>query len=195
MNKPNFYEEAQTLGEFTPIALGGHKLTIMKVEECTTQFGNQYIKVYFDTTRDDTQPNYFAMQYRQDNRTEKKWSGVTTVFPTDNEGKTSRAFKTFCTSVEKSNSGFKIVWGEQFCKALENKVVGGVFGEEEYYNNSGELKTARKLFWFRSIEGIADADIPKKRTIDSTESPAVAIPAATQSANNWENIDGDTLPF
>ena len=30
MNKPAGYDEAQVLGEFTPIKLGGHKLVIMQ---------------------------------------------------------------------------------------------------------------------------------------------------------------------
>ena len=52
MNKPAGYEEAQVLGEFTPIELGGHKLVIMQVEEITASNGNQYIKVSFDTAKD-----------------------------------------------------------------------------------------------------------------------------------------------
>ena len=58
MNKPAGYEEAQVLGEYTPINLGGHKLVIMQVEEVTASNGNQYIKVAFDTAKDDVQPNY-----------------------------------------------------------------------------------------------------------------------------------------
>ena len=33
MNKPAGYKEAQVLGEYTPINLGGHKLVIMQVED------------------------------------------------------------------------------------------------------------------------------------------------------------------
>ena len=41
-----------------------------------------------------------------------------------------------------------------------------MFGEEEYYNANGEVKTARKLFWWRSTDGIKDATIPDKRTVE-----------------------------
>lgn len=192
MIKPNGFEETREFGEYTPLELGGHKLVIMKVEECETSNGNQYIKVSFDTAKDDIQPNYYSVQYKQDTRTEKKWSGVTTVFPTDDEGKTSRAFKTFCTSVEKSNAGFKMVWGEKFCEALNGKAIGGVFGEEEYVYN-GEEKTARKLFWFRSIEGVMDADIPKKRTLAKDDAPAYN---PYGSSTGFEEIPtDDDLPF
>ena len=192
MIKPNGFEEAREFGEYTPLELGGHKLTIMKVEECTTSLGNQYIKVSFDTAKDDTQPNYYSNQYRQDTRENKKWSGVTTVFPTDKDGKTSRPFKTFCTSVEKSNAGFKIVWGDKFCDSLKGKAIGGVFGEEEYINTFGEVKTAHKLFWFRSIDGITEAEVPNKRTLAADDEE----PAETGS-NDFVEVGGaiDDLPF
>lgn len=196
MIKPNGFEETREFGEYTPLELGGHKLVIMKVEECETSNGNQYIKVSFDTAKDDIQPNYYNNQYKQDTRDNKKWSGVTTVFPTDNEGKTSRAFKTFCTSVEKSNAGFKMVWGEQFCNALKGKAVGGVFGEEEYVDSNGEIKTARKLRWFRSIEGVMDADVPAKKTAQRTDAQDLAYDKAHDYTGNWVDINtDDDLPF
>ena len=169
MNKPAGYEEAQVLGEYTPINLGGHKLVIMQVEEITASNGNQYLKISFDTAKDDVQPNYYSNAYKGDTRENKKWSGVTTVFPTDRDGKTSKQFKTFCTAVEHSNTGFKMVWGEQFCNALKGKAVGGVFGEEEYIGNDGTVKTARKLFWFRGIDKVMDAEVPAKRTVDAPQ--------------------------
>lgn len=188
MNKPTNYDETPVLGDYTPISLGGHKLVIKQVEEITASNGNQYIKVSFDTAKDDVQPNYYMNAYRSDIREQKKWSGVTTVFPTDKDGKTSKSFKTFCTAVEHSNNGFKMVWGDQFCNSLKNKVVGGVFGEEEYKANDGSIKTARKLFWFRGIDNVMDAEIPKKRTVEPQ-----------QESNGWMNIpdgiEADELPF
>lgn len=196
MNKPAGYEEAQVLGEFTPIELGGHKLVIMQVEEITASNGNQYIKVSFDTAKDDAQPSYFGNAYKQDTRTNKKWSGVTTVFPTDSYGKTSRAFKTFCTAVEKSNAGFKMVWGEQFCASLKGKKIGGVFGEEEYLNSMNEIKTARKLRWFRSIDTVMEAEIPAKKPLKDDDYDKAMD--ATVNADGFMNIPEDCceeLPF
>ena len=60
MNKPAGYEEAQVLGEYTPINLGGQKLVIMQVEEVTASNGNQYLKILFDTAKDDVQPSYYS---------------------------------------------------------------------------------------------------------------------------------------
>lgn len=194
MIKPNGFEETREYGEYTPLALGGHKLTIMQVEECVTSMGNEYLKVSFDTSRDDIQPNYYSNAYKNDTREQKKWSGVTTVFPTDKDGKTSRAFKTFCTSIEHSNAGFKIVWGEKFCEALKGKAVGGVFGEEEYLDAQGEVKTAIKLFWFCGIDKAADANIPNKRTVEKEDVP-VYNPYSSATSSNFEAVGDDDLPF
>ena len=164
-DKPAGYDEVQAGGEFTPIELGGHKLIIKAIEEATASTGTKYLKVSFDTASDDVQPNYYAEQYKNDTRDTKKWGGVATVFPTDREGKTSKTFKQFCTSIERSNNS-QIQWGAGFESSIVGKTIGGVFGEEEYIGNDGTVKTARKLFWWRSVEGLADAKVPDKRTVD-----------------------------
>lgn len=167
-NKPAGYDEVQAGGEFTPIELGGHKLVIKKLEEMQASNGNSYLKVSFDTAPDDKQPNYYAEQYKNDTRDNKKWGGVATIFPTDKEGRTSKTFKQFCTSIERSNNS-KIQWGAGFEASIVGKYIGGVFGEEEYLNSSNEKKTARKLFWWRSAESIADATIPATRTLSDDD--------------------------
>lgn len=164
-DKPQGYDETQAGGEFTPIELGGHKLVIKKLEECKASNGNSYLKVSFDTAQDDKQPHYYTDQYKNDARDNKKWGGVATIFPTDREGKTSKTFKQFCTSIERSNNS-KIQWGAGFESSIVGKVIGGIFGEEEYLNSMNEVKTARKLFWWRSTEGIANATVPEKRVLE-----------------------------
>ena len=164
-NKPAGYDEVQAGGDYTPIELGGHKLIIKAIEEATASTGTKYLKVSFDTASDDAQPNYYAEQWKNDTRDNKKWGGIAMIFPTDREGKTSKTFKQFCTSIERSNNS-KIQWGAGFENSIVGKVIGGVFGEEEYYNANGEVKTARKLFWWRSTDGIKDATIPDKRTVE-----------------------------
>ena len=183
--KPQGYDDVVVGGDFTPIELGGHKLVIKKIEEVQASNGNKYLKVSFDTAPDDKQPNYYAEQWKNDTRKNKKWSGVATIFPTDKEGRTSKNFKQFCTSIERSNNS-KIQWGAGFEASIVGKVIGGVFGEEEYYNQNGEVKTARKLFWWRSVESIADVDIPAKREVEKVDSSGfMEIP---------EGIE-DELPF
>ena len=184
-NKPQGYDEVEAGGgDYTPIELGGHKLIVKAIEEVNK--GNyNYLRVSFDTAPDDVQPNYYAEQYRKDTRDTKKWGGVSTIFPTDREGKTSKTFKQFCTSIEKSNNS-TIKWGTEFEASIVGKYVGGVFGEEEYYNSNGDIKTARKLFWWRSTEGVKDATIPDKRTVErEAKDEFMEVPAGLE----------DDLPF
>jgi len=186
-NKPAGYDEVQAGGDFTPIELGGHKLVIKKIEDVSNGVVS-YLKVMYDTAPDDIQPNYFAEQYKNDTRDTKKWGGVINIFPTDRDGRTSKKFKQFCISIERSNNS-QIEWGAKFEQSIVGKVVGGVFGEEEYLDTANNVKTARKLFWFRSVDGIQDAKVPNKRILEGTDTNApdgfVNIP---------EGID-EELPF
>lgn len=197
-DKPQGYDEVQAGGEFTPIELGGHKLVIKKLEEVTASNGNKYLKVSFDTAPDDVQPNYYAEQYKNDTRDNKKWGGVATVFPTDQQGKTSKTFKQFCTSIERSNNS-KIQWGAGFEASIVGKTIGGIFGEEDYLNSMNEVKTARKLFWWRSTDGIKDAKVPEKRELkDDDYDKAVDRGGYSVDSDGFMNIpDGidEELPF
>lgn len=161
MQKPTGYDEAKAQGEFTPVELGGHHLVIKQVEEMQSSTGKPMIKVSFDFAPEDKQPNYFAEQYKDDMRSDKKWSNQATqyIMVYGQDGKTSRNFKTFTTCVEHSNTGFTTQWGDNFCQQFTNKKIGGVFGEQmDYYN--GEEKKKRVLRWFVSSDKVADAQIP-----------------------------------
>ena len=61
------------------------------------------------------------------------------------------------------------------------------FTFDEEWN--GKVKTARKLFWFRGIDNVMDAEVPAKRTVDAPQQA---------SYDGFVNIpDGveDGLPF
>ena len=197
MQKPNGYDEAKAQGEFTPVELGGHQLVIKQVEEMQSSTGKPMIKVSFDFAADDKQPAYFAEQFKNDIRPDKKWSNQATqyIMVYGDDGKTSRGFKTFTTCVEHSNTAFTTQWGDNFCKQFKNKKIGGVFGEQMDYYNGKEVKK-RILRWFTSSDKVADAQVP-----DITESAAYkqykangAI-AATDGFMNIPDALEDELPF
>lgn len=193
MNKPNNYDNTQAQGEFTPIELGGHILEIKQVLEMQSRTGRPMLKVSFDFAREDKQPGYFTEQYKNDIRPDKKWpnAGTAYILTEDQDGNCSRQFKTFTTSVERS-SNFTIQWGDQFCNCLRGKKVGAVFGivQNEY---NGKISNQHRLRWFRSVEGIADAQIPEPKLL-----PQISASPAPVGADGFISVpDGidEELPF
>lgn len=167
--KPKMYDEIEVNLDFTPITVGGHKGIIMGVEEYTSELsGNTSLKVSVDTAKDDTQPQYFTEQYKNDTRPDKKWSNSAIKYVSLKQDENCvRMLKAFITSVENSNNGFTYNWDKDVDQ-LKGKKVGLVFGLEEYVNNDGETKTIAKLNQFRSIDKIDNIKIPKVKLIDGS---------------------------
>lgn len=167
LNKPADFEAAQAYGEFKPISIGGHIMRIMGVEVVTSSTGKEMLKISLDTASDDSQPAYFAAKYRADTRADKKWGCVMFQLIYDEQGATNRGFKTFVTSVEESNPGFKVAWGEAFEKSLKDKRVGAIFRREEYVKNDGTVGKITKPFTFRSVATIkAGVEIPEPKLLN-----------------------------
>lgn len=191
MQKPNGYDEVQ-VGDFTPVELGGHHLIIKGVREQDSKSGKPMIVVAFDFAKNDKQPGYFSDQFEKDIRPEKKWpaNGTMYILTMDSQdgSKTSKSFKSFITSFERSNN-VTAIWGDKFCDQFKNKKIGGVFGvvEEEY---NGEIKKRHKLRWFCE-DGKADSqNIPKEKLLTPAQS--------SSSGEGFMNIpDGiaEEIPF
>ena len=201
MNMPNNYNETRAAGEFIPIELGGHYLVIKQVEEMTNKNGGQMIKVSFDTANNDKQPHYFADSFRNDIRPDKKWpaNGVAYINVNDQDGKCSRSFKGFTTSVEKSNPGFSVQWGPAFAACFKEKLVGGIFGEE-FGVYQGKKTTQHKLRWFCTNERVAEASIPAVAETKEYKAWVTSGGVTTSPADKdgWMNIPTeveDGLPF
>lgn len=197
MRKPSNYDNTAAAGDFTPIELGGHVLEIKKVEETSSKTGRPMLKIFFDTARTDSQPGYFAKQFKDDIRPEKKWpaGGTTYIRTEDQDGNCSKSFKGFVTSAEKSNPGFSVTWGDGFAACLAGKLIGGVFGVvHDYYNGKNIAK--RNLRWFRSVEGIQDVDIPAEIETNAYkfQNGSAPAPGSDGFMNIPDGID-EELPF
>lgn len=184
MEMPKNYNDTKEYGEFTPLALGGHICKITGVKEQTSKNGKEMIAIGLDIA-EGVQKDYYKQQFDADTRAEKKWGCVVYTLVLDNEGVTNRAFKSFITAVENSNNGFKIVWGENFCKSLQGKLIGGVFGREEYMNGKGEKKFTTKCVQFRSTDAIKKGvDVPADKLL------------APSTMNGFTPVDStEDLPF
>lgn len=196
MNKPQDFENVQAYTGFTPLEAGGHICKIMNVAETKSKQGRDMIVIALDTDKTDKQPNYFSEQYKNNQKADKKWPNNAMVrqLVLDAEGNTNRGFKTFIEMVEKSNQGFKVQWGNNFAACFKNRLVGGVFGEEEYLdNNTGQSKFAVKFQNFKTVEEIKKGvEVPKKKLLN---------PSATGSSNapdlygDIQVVDDGEMPF
>ncbi len=191
MIKPNNFDNVKAGGEFEKINLGGHYMTIKKLIERKNKNGGDMIVVAFDFDMRDKQENYFKNQFMDDVRPDKKWPYAGTQYINVLDSKTndcSRAFKTFCTTVEHSNPGFTIDWdAKDFGKQFAGKMIGGVFGEVENEYN-GKVTMRVQLRWFCNYKDAGTAKIPDARLLPAGSAPAVA------SATNTPDVD-EELPF
>lgn len=194
MIKPQDFDQAQGFSSFEPLQAGGHICKIMKLEETKSQAGRDMIVVYLDTDRTDSQPNYYSNAYKNDTRENKKWNNNAIVrqLVLDAEGNTNRGFKTFIDYVEKCNNGFKVVWGEHFADCFKGKLVGALFGEEEYLNKYGESKFACKFQSWRTIEEVkAGVDAPEKKLLN----PSNSVPTGGYDGGDITPVDFGDCPF
>lgn len=78
-------------------------------------------------------------------------------------------FKGNITAVEESNTGYR--FSDQNEQDLRGKLIGAVFGEEEYKANSGEIKCNVKPRFVCSAQRIMDHDysIPKRKVYDPSK--------------------------
>lgn len=165
MQKPKNYDNIRAFGEFEPLELGGHVCKICKVEETKSRAGNDMIVIYLDIA-EGSQKEFFANQFRTDPREEKRWPLGGVVYQTveGKDGNTTKGFKTFMAAVKSSNPGFdeNAVWGDNFASHFKDKMVGGVFGREQYRDNkSGVLKWSTKCVVFRPVDVIRKGvDVP-----------------------------------
>ena len=202
MNKPTAYDTTQAAGEFEPIKLGGHKMVIKQVSEKKTQGGLDMLVILFDFAEGDEQAGYFMKQFENDIRPDKKYpnSGTNYMVIDESVDYGVRNLKTFITCVEKSNPGFAVKWGDNFGQQFKGKLIGGIFRiEKDWYDNK-EVKH-HKLAWFRSIDGIRDADIPEERTTraydDHLKEEAImgTNPAGSDFMSIPDSVADDVIPF
>lgn len=198
MNEPKGYANVQAYGEYQPLELGGHILRIIKIEETVSSTGKAMIKIYLDTDKTDKQPQYFKKQYDSDTRPDKRWGCIVNQLVIDSQtGEANRGLKTFHECVEKSNeSKFKLVWGDKYCDNFKDRLIGGVFGREEYISNKdGKPKFAIKCFFFRSVGAILKGvPVPKDKLLNEQNKPATGV-VVQPDYNEVPLPDDDDYPF
>lgn len=216
------------------LELGGHICKIQKAyvkefqgRETPEKF--EFLYIEFDIAEPDEQEGFYKRRFAEDAKkdaTNAKWKGLYKLSVpkgdgSENDDRSKVTFKTFITSVEKSNPGYdwqKSNWDES---TLVGKLFGGIFGIEEFENITGEVAYAVKCRFIRSVDAIeeqwkkieAGEEIkkPKVKCVDKTlveyEDWLAARKAAREAEKETENSfgasntnikpidDSDDLPF
>ena len=202
MNKPKDFDKVQGYGAYTILPAGNYVCKIMSVEETTSRSGKDMLVISLDIA-EGAFTDYFAKAWREDTRDNKKWGCRSWVMVNDYQDstKTSRNFKTFITSVEKSNSGFSVKWGEGFEDCFKGKLVGVQFRREEYLDYLSVSHWSTRPVSFRSVDSIRDgglevlADKPLNPAQASTAVEREQAPGKANLADFEDVISEGDLPF
>lgn len=188
--KPKDYDSV-SVGNFRTLPADGYICRIIKAEETESSQGKPMLKIAFDIC-DGEYANYFMDLFQSRRKAAKtdadkkkvKWpfNGTKWIMMLDNEGKTSRNFKGFCTALEDSGTQ---VWAEDNSlntAELKDAEVGVIFRrEEQEYEGK---KSWRTVPWgFRSVETIEGGDfyVPE-------DEPFKAKPTTPYANNSYNSL-------
>ena len=194
MEKPRDFDGVQAYGEYRPLKPGGYVCRIMNVMETLSSTKKNMLVIDLDIA-EGPEKDRFRNEYLSDTRSPKKWGCKANQLVYDNDGNTNKGFKTFITSAQNSNPGFNVAWGGGFCESLKGKLIGGVFGREQYINSKGESKFITKCQQFRSVETVRAGIEPPE---DKLLNPADKKPADDKYSGFYalEPLPDDSgLPF
>jgi len=164
MKKYNDFDKTEAFtGDYERIVPGGHICVILKVVVEEKDYGS-LMRIAFDIA-DGENEGFYDRQFKrkQQNDSSAKWPGMYYQTIKENDLK---YFKGFITCIEQSNSGFKWDWNE---KALVGKLFGGIFGEEEYVGNDGQVKTSVKCRFTSSVDKVREGvKVPEIKRVQGT---------------------------
>lgn len=165
MKKIENYENVQAIsGDFARPTAGGYICLITNVEDVpmNEQGKGDYLRIEYDIA-DGEFKGYYKEQF-------DRWGGNWNAsFIRSYKEKALGMLKHFTNCIEQSNAGYEWDWNE---KGLVGKVVGLVLGEEEYKNNSGEIKTKLVVSQVKTVDDIKNGNFkvpaPKKLAVENS---------------------------
>jgi len=171
---PNGYSDVQArTGMREQLPAGGQVCRIRGAREETNN-GYWQLAIAFDV-HEGEYAGFFDRRYKDDVQTGRdKWpaAGTHRVFVMDyhNREQCSAEFKGLITSVEESNPGFVMQWGDGTERSLIGKLVGIVFREEEFMLQDGSgVGVATKPMYACSVQRIRDGvKTPKRKLVSGT---------------------------
>lgn len=171
MRKPDGYDEAQAItGDTKALPPGGYVCQIKNAVEQTTKTGKTMLVLLLDVAEGEY-TEYFQRIYDANTSGNKKWPNGG-IYRQLTEGKSIDFFKGMITCIEKSNPGYVAFDANGILdeKLLRGKLIGCVFGREQYEKDNGSLAFATKVMQVRSIEAIrAGVEPPEDKLLSRQE--------------------------
>ena len=156
------YDSVQVGGEFKALPAGGYICRIVKAQLTKSSNGLPMVEAIFDICEGEFS-NYFSNKYSANlkkNPATAKYpaNGRAKVIAVDAEGRTRPTFKGFVTVIEESNDIKMPREDNAFINALAGKLIGVIFGREEFEGDDGKTHWATKPRWYRSVQAIESGD-------------------------------------
>ena len=173
-------DKTKEYGDFQMLPRGGYVCVIMgaKIEERND--GSQVVVLAMDIAEGDYAA-YFQQSFNRQTGDNKVWPcrywlNVPKDDGSERDEWDKRKFKTFTTSLEKSNEGYKFDWDES---KFTGKLIGGLFNYREFETSSGTVGESPNLAQVRSADAVRNGDfkLPKDKKL------AGFTPAPTSSDN------------
>lgn len=186
MRRINDWENIKESGTFERLAPGAYIVKILNVKDFPEK---EYLKISFDIAEGEKK-GFFKKSFDADTRDQKKWPNGGS-FIRSYKQTAAGMFKGFVSAVEASNKGYTFDFEEQ---TLVGKVVGVVVGDEEFFNQKGQVRTRTYVNAIRSVDAIKSGDykIPELKKLDASK---VTTAAATTSSAPFVDpfADGPSL--
>ena len=172
----------QAAGERKRIPAGAYICMITDVQDFPDK---EYLKITYDIA-DGEYANYYT-EIRKEHP-DWEWTGAyvksykTAALP---------MFKRFCSAVSKSNGKYIFDGGaiNSDESTLKGKTIGLILREEEYYSNSGEIRTRMIIHSEFAIDAIDSQKVPDVKKLKQ-EAPAVPTDFMT-----IPEVSSDEIPF
>ena len=191
----NDFNQVKEYAEATDLPRGGYALRIRSAEIKENSIG-QYVEIFFDIAEGEYK-SFFENNYQNQQKIPPKWLGtyflsVPTGDGTEGDEWTKRKFKTFVTSLERSNPGYHFDWDEQKFAGL---MIGGLFNMREYRKSDGTIGQIANCGRICSVDTVRRGNyvLPKDKVLTSAYvNPASAPVMGDRFVNVEEDVE---LPF
>ena len=158
----------QAAGEFARLQAGAYICKITAVQDVPDR---EYLKVSYDIAQGE-----FANYYTEMRSNHPDWAWIGSYVKSY---KTSALpmFKRFCSAISKSNGNFVFDGGAVNADetTLIGKQIGLILREEEYYSNSGDVRTRLIVHSEFPIDKLDSQKVPEPKRLPPAEKPVGAV--------------------